>query len=282
LLRAFRDECDALGARLLVVVIPSVYQVERTPKRIGLDVATRIAGGRPLDRLLDWNLPERRLAGFFEQEGIEARFLLAPLREAAASDPPVYVRDEHLGPRGHEIAARAVVAWLMDEAGGYESAGISGEPVRILPDPSEAHALLDFREQSHATYLGDGWISWAAEEPGTAGGWLPGPRALVVLPARGGDFVVRGWVPSEARLPIDGYVEIVGGPRRAFRLEQDGTFELRFPWSPPRGIAGPSADGYLAAFFVGGVKQRVGKIRAGPVVQQIGFETPSGDAGEPK
>jgi hypothetical protein len=34
------------------VVIPSVYQVERTPKRIGLDIATRIAGGRPLDRLL--------------------------------------------------------------------------------------------------------------------------------------------------------------------------------------------------------------------------------------
>jgi hypothetical protein len=281
LLRAFRDECDALGARLLVVVIPSVYQVERTAKRIGLDVATRIAGGRTLDRLLDWNLPERRLAGFFEQEGIEARFLLAPLREAAESDPPVYVRDEHLGPSGHEIAARAVIDWLADEAGEHESEEISGEPVRILPDPSEARSLLDFREQSHALYLGDGWISWAAEEPGTAGGWLPGSRALVVLPARGGDFVVRGWVPSEARLPIDGYVEIVGRPRHTFRLEQEGIFELRFPWSPPRGVAGPSADGYLAAFFVGGVKQRMGKIRAGPVVQQVGFETPSGDAGEP-
>ncbi|MBW1688153.1 MAG: hypothetical protein JRS35_24205 [Deltaproteobacteria bacterium] len=218
----------------------------------------------------------------------------------------MYVRDEHLGPRGHEIAARAVVAWLVNsvnagtllnvqsrEAKLHEIEHlttspldpleeISGEPVRILPDPSEAHALLDVREQSHAAYLGDGWISWAAEEPGQAWGWLPGPRTLVVLPARGGDFVVRGWVPSEARLPIDGYVEIVGGPRRTFRLEQEGTFEIRFPWSPPRGTAGPSADGYLAAFFVGGVKQRVGKIRAGLVVQQIGFETPSGDAGEPK
>jgi hypothetical protein len=281
LLRAFREECDALGARLLVVVIPSVYQVERTAKGIGLDIATRIAGGRPLDRLLDWNLPERRLAGFFEEEGIEARFLLAALREAAAADPPVYVRDEHLGPRGHEVAARAVVDWLVNEAGEQRAEEISGDPVRILPDPSEAPSLLDFREQSHAAYLGDGWISWVAEEPGAAWGWLPGPSALLVLPARGGDFVVRGWVPEEARLPIDGHVEIVGGPRRAFRLEQGGIFEIRFPWSPPRGAAGSSADGYLAAFFVGGVKQRVGKIRAGPLVQQIGFETPSGDAAEP-
>jgi hypothetical protein len=281
LLRAFRDECDALGARLLVVVIPSVYQVERTPKGIGLDIAARIASGRPLDLLLDWNLPERRLAGFFEQEGIEARFLLASLREAAASDPPVYARDEHLGPRGHEVAARPVVAWLVNEAGEQRAEEISGEPVRILPDPSEAQSLLDFREQSHAAYLGDGWISWMAEEPGKAWGWLPGPRALLVLPARGGDFVVRGWVPSEARLPIDGHVEIVGGLRRTFRLEQGGAFEIRFPWSPPRGIAEPSADGYLAAFLVGGETQRVGKIRAGLVVQQIGFETPSGDAGEP-
>jgi hypothetical protein len=281
LLRAFRDECDALGARLLVVVIPSVYQVERTAKGISLDIATRVASGRPLGRLLDWNLPERRLVGFFEQEGIEARFLLAALREAAESDPPVYTRDEHLGPRGHEIAARSVVAWLLNEAGEHEFEEISGGPVRILPDHSEANSLLDFRHQRHAVHLGDGWLSWAAEGPGTAGGWLPGPRALVVLPARGGDFVVRGWVPSDARLPIDGQVDIVGGPRRTFRLEQAGSFEIRFPWSLPSGVAEPSAEGYRAAFFVGGERQRVGKIRAGLVVQQIGFETPGGDAAEP-
>jgi len=284
LLRAFRDECEGLGARLLVVVIPSVYQVERTAKGIGLDIATRMAGGRPLDLLLDWNLPERRLAGFFEREGIEARFLLGPLREAAALGPRVYARDEHLGRRGHEIAALPVVDWLMNEKAGKAgtSMEISGEPVRILPDGSEAHSLLDFREQDHAAYLGDGWISWTPEEPGQGWGWLPGPKALLVLPARVGDFVVRGWVPSDARLPIDGYVEIVGGLRRTFRLEQGGTFEIRFPWSPPRGSAEPSADGYLAALLVGGERQRLGKIRAGLIVQQIGFETPSGDAGEPK
>jgi hypothetical protein len=296
LLQAFRDECEALGARLLVVVIPSVHQVERTAKGIGLDIATRRAAGRPLDRLLDWNLPERRLAGFFEREGIEARFLLGPLREAAASGPRVYVRDEHLGRWGHEIAAQPVVDWLVNEkagkAGGSDKAEktgkagtsleISGEPVRILPDASEAHSLLDFREQDHAAYLGDGWISWTPEEPGQGWGWLPGPRALLVLPARVGDFVLRGWVPSDARLPIDGYVEIVGGLRRTFRLEQAGTFEIRFAWSPPRGSAEPSADGYLAALLVGGERQRLGKIRAGLIVQEIGFETPSGDAGEPK
>jgi hypothetical protein len=281
LLRAFRDECEALGARLLVVVIPSVYQVERTAKGIALDIVTRIASGQRLDRLLDWNLPERRLAGFFEEEDVEARFLLAVLRDAAALDPPVYTRDEHLGPRGHEIAARAVVDWLIDEAGEREFGKISGEPVRVLPDSADGHSLLDFREQRHAAYLGDGWISWTPEEAGIPGGWLPGPRALLVLPIRAGDFVVRGWVPSEARLPIDGHVEIVGGSPRAFRLEQEGPFEIRFPWSPPLSIVESSADGYLAAFFVGGERQRVGKIRAGLMLQQIGFETPSGDIGEP-
>jgi hypothetical protein len=284
LLRAFRDECEALGARLLVVVIPSVYQVERAAKGIGLDIAARLARGRPLDRLLDWNLPESRLAGFFERENIEARFLLAPLREAAEADSPVYARDEHLAPRGHEIAARAVVAWLVNEAGEQAAGKLSGRPVRILPDPSEAPSLLDFREQSHAEYLGDGWISWTPEEPGKAWGWLPGPRALLVLPAGagGGDFVVRGWIPAEARLPIDGHVEILGGPRRTFHLEQSGPFEIRFPRSPSQAIAEPSADGYVAVLFVAGETQRARRLRAGPVVQQIGFETPSGAAGEPR
>jgi hypothetical protein len=274
LLRTFRDECDAIGARLLVVVIPSVHQVKRTAKTVALDISARIMARRSLDRLLDWNLPERRLAAFFQEEGIEARFLLAPLREAVRSDSRLYSRDEHLGRRGHEVAARPVVDWLVNQAGEHGFEKISGQPVRTLLDASEVDSLLDFRERSHAEHLGDGWIWWVPQQPGEAWGWMSGPRALVVLPARGGDFVLRGSVPSQARLPVEGHVEILGAPRQPFRLERSGLFEVRFPRSAGRRVEEPSVDGYVAAFLVPGQTHRVGRIRAGLLVQQIGFETP--------
>jgi len=89
---------------------------------------------------------------------------------------------------------------------------------------------------------------------------------------------VAGWLG----LPIEGYVEILGGPRQPFRLERVGVFEIRFPRSPARRVEEPSADGYVAAFLVPGETHRVGRIRGGLIVQQIGFETPSADDGEPK
>jgi hypothetical protein len=277
LLRTLRDECDAMGARLLVAVVPSIHQVLRTAKGVSLDIATRTAGGRALDLMLDWNLPERRLARFFESEGIEARFLLAPLRAAAKEHPGVYTRDEHLGRRGHAIAAGPIVEWLVDRAAGQGVETISGRPVRARPDPSAAPLLLDFRAERHADHLGDGWISWAPEESEQAGGWLSGPSTLAVIPARGGDFVVRGWVPSAARLPIDGRVQIIGGSRHPFHLDQIGPFEIRFSWSPRGGLQEPTADGYVAALLVPGETHRAGGIRAGLVVQEIGFETAGDD-----
>lgn len=277
LLRAFRDECDAMGARLLVAVVPNIHQVMRTAKGVSLDIATRTSGGRALDLMLDWNLPERRLAKFFESEGIEARFLLVPLRAAAKEHPGVYTRDEHLGRRGHAVAAERIVEWLVDRAEERPAGAISGRPVRVLPDPSAAPPLLDFRAESHADHLGDGWISWAPQASGRAGGWLSGPSALAVIPARDGDFVVRGWVPSAARLPVDGRVQILGGRRQSFHLDQIGPFEIRFPWRPRGALAGPTVDGYVAALVVPGETHRAGGIRAGLVVQQIGFETASAD-----
>jgi hypothetical protein len=281
LLRAFRDECDALGARLLVVVIPSVHQVQRTAKGVALDISTRIVTGRALDLLLDWNLPERRLAGFFAAEDVEARFLLAPLREAARSDSRVYTRDEHLGPRGHEVAAGSVVDWLLKKAEGHGSGEISGRPVRTLPEPSRAPSLLDFREQSHIEQLGDGWISWTPQGAETAWGWMSGPRALAVLPAGAGDLVLRGQVPLSARLPIEGQLEIRGGPRHAFRLERVSLFEIRLPWSAPHEIREATADGYVAVLLVPGETHRVGRIRGGLIVHEIGFETRGGDDADP-
>jgi hypothetical protein len=104
----------------------------------------------------------------------------------------------------------------VNQAEEHEFEKISGRPVRTLPDASGVDSLLDFHEQSHAEHLGDGWISWTPQQPGQAWGWLSGPSALVVLPARGGAFVLRGSVSPEAQLPIEGYVEILGGPRHPF------------------------------------------------------------------
>jgi hypothetical protein len=171
LLRAFREECDSIGARLLVVVIPSVHQVLRTPKGIRLDLETRILRGLRVDNLLDWNLPENRLAHFFEREGIAAHMLLPALREAAESGATVYTRDEHLGWGGHQVAARPVVAWLLDEEQGPEGEKISGAPVPALPEASEAPSLLDFREQSHVAHLGDGWLRSSSSRSPMATWW---------------------------------------------------------------------------------------------------------------
>lgn len=274
LLRAFRDECEAIQAKLLVVVVPSVHQVVRNAKGIRLDITTRTAVGRALDELLDWNLPERRLARFFEAEGIEARLLLMPLREAARSGLLVYGRDEHLARAGHEVAARPVVAWLLEEKGGEGSTRIRGRPVRALPDASTAPALLDFREARHAQSLGEGWISWTPPEPGKPGGWLTGPSALAVLPAREGELVLRGWVAHAARLPIQGHLELVGASRYRFRLERTGRFGLRFPM-PRKLRSWPTADGYVAVVLAPGETHRVGSIRAGLLVERIGFQSSS-------
>jgi hypothetical protein len=57
---------------------------------------------------------------------------------------------------------------------------------------------------------------------------------------------------------------------------------MRLPRSPDRRVEEPSADGYVAAFLVPGETHRAGRMRAGLLVQQIGFEAPNGDDGEPK
>ena len=273
LLRAFRDECTALGARLLVVVVPSVHQVVVTPKAIGLDVTVRLARRRPLDALLDWDLPERRLAAFFAAERIESLLLLRPLREGARRGGRVYARDEHLASLGHKIAAAPIVDWILSErpAGGSALPELGSGPVALLPDAATAPALLDFHEDRHQDYLGDGWISWG---PTTGGGgaWLIGPSALAVLPLRDGDLVLRGWAPREARFPIEGQIAVVGGPRHPIRIEEPGRFVLRYPGSTRDARAWPTAGGYLALVLAPGETHRAGPVPGGFYVEALGFE----------
>jgi len=248
LLRALRDECAAMGARLLVVVVPSMQQVVVTPKSIRLDVEARVARRLALSAILDWDLPERRLAAFFASEGIEARLLLGPFRGAARKGDRIYARDEHLAPRGHEIAADAVIGWfLADEPHATaETADLGQGPAAALPDATIAPAWLDLGRDRHLEFLGEGWLSWLPAGPSAAAGWLVGTRALAVLPLREGALSIRGWTPPTARLPILGRIQVVGGPGDRFRIDRPGRFARRFFVDPQEQGAWPSSGGFVA------------------------------------
>jgi hypothetical protein len=280
LLRTFRDEVRANGANFLVVVVPHVNQVVRNAKALRLDVETRLARGEALDRLLDWNLPENRLARFFQDEAIDAELLLGPLRLAAAAGERVYGRDEHLAPRGNQVAAERVLARLALEERGPPGSdrAVPGSPVPVAPEASLAPSLLDFREDRRLPYLGDGWFLWRRAEIGRPGGWLIGPTALAVLPEHPGDLVVRGWVPASAALPILMRIQVLGAWRHRFRITSAGRFELRVPAAvPPRGFRG-SADGYVAVLLAPGETHRVGQAPAGLYVEELGFASPDESA----
>lgn len=267
LLRAVRDRSEALGARFLVLVIPDVHQVEHSALDVRFGVEALVFAGRPLDRLLDWNLPERRLADFFASEGIDASFLLAPLREAALAQP-VYTTDKHLSARGHEIAAARVETWL--ESGTAAPAAPSeGGPVHALRAHDGGRAWLDFRSERHDLALGFGWILWRPLGRGDAG-WLTGPSALVALRARPGELVVRGVVPPAAALPVMVQLGVVGGRSVRFDLHEHGPFELRRPWQPAHRVT--DANGFAAILIRPGTTHVEQGYPLGFVVTEVGFE----------
>ena len=273
LLRTFRAECDAIGARLLVVVVPSLHQVVRSPKWISLEISARLAGARTLDALLDWDLPERRLRRFFEDEGIEARFLLGPLRDATAAGARVYARDDHLSPTGHQIAAASVLGGLAPDASAAPPppASEQGGPSWLLPDASAAPSLLDFRSDPHVDHLGGGWEAWTPPGSDAPPGWRIGASAMAVLPRAEGELVLRGSAPVNASLPIDGSLAIAGGPRHRFRIERAGPFALRFAAREPGKPEPPSAEGYFAVMLA--LQDAAGGEGADSVsIEALGFD----------
>jgi len=271
LLRALRDEVGRLGARLLVLVIPTVDQVHSNAKGVALDLSIRRATGAPLSALLDWNLPEERLARFFEVEGIEARMLRTSLREAARDGAEVYERDGHLAPAGHGVAAETVRDWIAGAEPRASVRGVAPEPIDRHPSDETAPAMLDFRRQDHRRHVGDGWIGWQAQTGQAAGGWELGRRGLLVLPDRAGELVVRGVVSPAAAVPVALNLEVAWGPQRRVRLDRVGPFELRLP---ARDTNPPGAGDHVVVLI-----GQVGPLEPGIVVQEVGFESPSRGGG---
>ncbi len=273
LLRAFRDRSRALGARPLVLVIPSQDQVSRNPYVLRLDVQARRITRRGLDELLDWNRPERRLAAFLSEQEIDSLFLLPVLRAAAAAGGSPYAVDEHFSQQGHQIAAEQVADWLLAAAEVAErSPDLRGRPLRRFPPARPEFARLDFRDSEHREQLGHGWIQWISQSDAEDGhwGWWTGARAMAVLAAGPGDLVVRGSVPATAALPVWGALQIVGGRRQSFVIERHGVFELRVP---ARAGGWPlSSEGYVAVGISQRVSQAMNGVPVGFLVREIAFE----------
>lgn len=265
LLSAFRDECEALSARLLVVVIPELHQVRRVAQDVELDLRLRALRGEPLDRYLDWNLPERRLARFFRKERMDFVLLLPRLRAAVAGGEEVYLRDLHLSARGHALAAGAILDALDGTAPASDRADPDGRPVP-LPDPQRAPRTIDPSDPHQWRYRSPHWIRWQPSPDAPSPGALALQHAAVALPLRGDELLVKG-IAAARRYPLDVRLELVGGPGAGFRIEKPGPFVLRtrLPAARP-----PTSDGYTALVFTTDAAADAGEI-TGLIVEEVGF-----------
>lgn len=267
LLRALRDRCHALGARLVVLVIPDAYQVERGAKAVRFEVEARAFSGRPLAAVLDWNLPDRRLAAFFDAEGIDALSLLMPFREASR-ERSVYEIDQHLNSLGHEIAFERLRERLAIPGPSRIGEAV-GAPVHALHVRGGDVTRLDFREDRHDLALGFGWIEWQPFRDGGDWGWYIGPSALLAIRVEPGDLVIRGTLPGDAALPVVGRLAFVGSKTVPFALNQHGSFELRLP-RPSRLVV--DDRGYAAALIGPGATHIREGFPIGFVVREVAFE----------
>jgi lysophospholipase L1-like esterase len=265
LLRAFRNDVRAGGGRFVVLVIPSLLEVEEEATAVHLDLLARRHAGRGLREIVDWNLPSRRLAGFFADEGIEAFALLDAFRDAARHGVSLFVSDGHFSAPGHALAA----ARLADALGAAEPSAPapprSDGPTSILPPPDASPAQLDFRAAANEAYLvRGGWLAHSAS--GETAGWLPGARAALVLPARRGDLVLRGHVPDDAVLPIAAELRLEE-TRASVELAAPGPFELRI--SAPLAADEPR---WVDVEIELSSRTRIGRAPATVYVESVGFE----------
>ena len=91
--------CRGRGARLFVVIIPTLKQVNPEGPN---------GPGAP-----DWEKPQRLFAAFFAEHDIPFIDLLPALRAATAEEPVYFRFDAHWTPRGHVVVAQAIAEHLL-------------------------------------------------------------------------------------------------------------------------------------------------------------------------
>lgn len=258
LLGAMQARCAELGARLVVLVIPSVHQVQQTEAAVRFGVELRAFANRPLSSLIDWNEPDRRLARFFRSSGIEAILLLDRLRDAARDSDEIYAWDGHLGAEGHAVLARAALEALRGEV--PEPVAATGGPVP-WPVAGLGSRVLDFSRESHSSRLGSGWYSWAEDSGSRSWGWAASGIARVALEADRGPLLLRGSFHPDRSGPVEVGVQVLGAGTKIRRFEGEGPFELRFAFGPdmPR-----SESGHVTVMIVS-------RAAPGLYVEAVGF-----------
>ena len=104
ILAAFKRSVEQRGARLTVVYVPSIVQVEEDNWRAKRDLYGLIGE-------FDLRKPNAQLAGFAEQHGFALLDLLDEFREKAQHQT-LYWRDSHWNAAGHALAAERLCAHL--------------------------------------------------------------------------------------------------------------------------------------------------------------------------
>jgi hypothetical protein len=225
LIEEVREETEDLGARLLVVVIPHLYQVEDGACVAQLDGEMQLRGAGSLRERVDWNLPESRLEEFFHRAGIAHVQLLTPLRHAVVPGrPSVYVADGHLSGTGHTIAAEHVARFVLDGASGG-LCFVPSEPA----DVRELYAASDWIDVSDA---GDrelfawGFNPWFKGDG--SGAWRLDGSGVLLIPIRSAGLAVEGYVPDASRLPLEVRLNIPSWNWSQLQSITSTPFELRF------------------------------------------------------
>ena len=230
LVERVQEECAALGAELCVVVIPSIVQVERTGLVVAPELA-RILETRPspYDRS-DFELPERRLAAFFERTGIPWIQTLDALRELARTTNDVtYLANGHINAAGHATVGGLLARWLQDEPVPSHAPTTVG-PVDLLPPPPAAPTWLDFTAGPQLRFICGGFGARRAP------GWLGCDDRLLEVVRDSFGFVIR---PSDEPLRISGVAgepgdypfrftfQAFGRDLGSVTVERPGPFDLR-------------------------------------------------------
>jgi len=208
LVLAQRDEARSRGARFFVVVVPYLLQVERSPASLRDDAVLRKQGRPSMAELLDWNLPETHLEGFFHANAIEHLQLLELLRaEARRTARSPYLRDFHLNGPAHLLMAR-LLAERLQQGGSTCFAPAEGtpeaRPVEMDEFFPESPLHADFGVESRRELMDGGWLRWRGESPdGGSGGWELDCVGGLALPAWRGPVTLRGRLTEAGPFPIE-------------------------------------------------------------------------------
>lgn len=106
LVDAFGQSVVASGARMLLVYVPALVQIEEKDWKMKRELHG-LAGDYDLEK------PQRQLRDLAQRYSLE--FLdLDTVFAAAAAEQTLYFRDSHWNPAGHRLAARTIAARLAD------------------------------------------------------------------------------------------------------------------------------------------------------------------------